>query len=404
MYAGKSAGIRFRKSRKMKAGFAQTDISPLKPVRQAGFIQQTERRSEIRDRLYVQMIGIEDEEKVLILLSADALGMPSDVQEEIRNTVSSHWDKPVQVILCCTHTHFAPDIKDEEYRKQFTAQAEEMILNCTWKEISCPGFSFRKEYYDGLGKSRISAYPSDQIFLSVIGLHDGEKELCDLIVYNCHPTVMDGYTPFFSAEYPGYAKRRLKEMHPEKNFVFLQSCAGDISTRFTRDAQDYEAMCRLAEKLVQETEKLMSEPAEILPAGKIITEQKTVPVAHVFEPISICELPEGLSEREIETIRIGSQVREKLAQKLDTLPCEVTLTALHAGKLCLIFCPNELFSGYLKNLRSETSMLVCYSTGYGGYVTPPYFTALTYERFTDTWSDDTKNVIESLIQNMSASK
>ena len=404
MYAGNSADTPFRKSNDMKAGFAQTDISPLMPVKQAGFIQQTEKRSEIRDRLYVQMIGMEDEEKVLILLSADALGMPADVQQEIQDRLSDHWNKPVQVILCCTHTHFAPDIKDPKYRTQFVSQASEMILHCSWKEVSEPGISFRKAFFDGLGKSRISAYPSDQIFLSVIGLHDGNKELCDLIVYNCHPTVMNGYTPFFSAEYPGYVKRRLKELHPDRNFVFLQSCAGDISTRFTRKSQDYEAMCELGEKLVCRAEEMLSEPADLLPAGKILTEQRTVSITHVFEPIDISKLPEGITEREIETIRIGAQVREKLAQKLDTLPKEVTLTALHAGRLCLIFCPNELFSGYLKNLGSDTSMLVCYSTGYGGYVTPPHFTALTYERFTDTWSDETKEEIASLIRNLSENR
>ena len=50
----------------MKASFAQSDVSPKQPVKQAGFIQQKEKRSEVRDPLYVQMLGIDDGKKIII--------------------------------------------------------------------------------------------------------------------------------------------------------------------------------------------------------------------------------------------------------------------------------------------------------------------------------------------------
>ncbi len=383
----------------MKASFAQSDVSPKQPVKQAGFIQQKEKRSEVRDPLYVQMLGIDDGKKIIILLSADSVGMNRSIQEEIQNSL--HFDKPAEIILSCTHTHFAPDSKDPVYRAQFIRQTAEMIAHAQWHEISRPGFTFRSEFYDGLGRSRISGFPSDRILLTDIGLYDGEQQLAEIVVHNCHPTVMDGYTPFFSAEYPGQLKRMLSEAHPGRHFMFLQSCAGDISTRFTRSSQSYEAMCELAGKLYHEVECLDRTDAEIQPVSELNICRETLPVTHVFEPIDISVLPEGITEREIETIRIGSQVRADLAKRLDTLPAEVTLTCIKAGKLCLLFCPNELFSSYLNQLASDTSMLVCYSCGYGGYVTPPGFTAITYERFTDTWSDETKRNIERTIRKLS---
>ena len=371
----------------------------MKPVKQAGFIQQTEKRSEVRDPLYVQMLGIDDGEKIIILLSADSVGMNRSIQDEIQGSL--HFEKPVEVILSCTHTHFAPDSKDLVYRAQFVEQAVDMICHAQWQEISKPGFTFRSEFYDGLGRSRISGFPSDKILLTRIGLFDGDQQLAEIVVHNCHPTVMDGYTPFFSAEYPGQLKRMLSEAHPGRFCMFLQSCAGDISTRFTRSSQSYEAMCELAEKLYHEVERLDQTDAEIQPVSGITILSETVAVKHVFEPIDISVLPEGITDREIETIRIGSQVRADLAKRLDTLPAEVTLSCIKAGALRILFCPNELFSSYLNDLVSDTSVLVCYSGGYGGYVTPLGFSAITYERFTDTWSDETKRNIEQVIRKMS---
>ncbi len=370
----------------------------MQPVKQAGFIQQTEKRSEVRDPLYVQMLGIDDGNKIIILLSADSVGMNRTIQEEIQSRL--HFDKPVEVILSCTHTHFAPDSKDPVYRAQFIEQTADMIDRAEWHEVPEPGFTFRSEFYDGLGRSRISGFPSDKILLTDIGLYDGDRQLAQIIVYNCHPTVMDGYTPFFSAEYPGQVKRMLSEAHPGRHCMFLQSCAGDISTRFTRSSQSYEAMCELAEKLFTEIERLDQTDAGIQPIREITISRETVPVTHVFEPIDISVLPEGITDREIETIRIGSRVRADLAKRLDTLPSEVTLTCVRAGSLRMLFCPNELFSSYLNDLASETSVLACYSCGYGGYVTPPGFSAITYERFTDTWSDETKRNIQQTIRNM----
>ena len=53
----------------------------MQPVKQAGFIQQKEKRSEVRDPLYVQMLGIDDGKKIIILLSADSVGMNRSIQE-----------------------------------------------------------------------------------------------------------------------------------------------------------------------------------------------------------------------------------------------------------------------------------------------------------------------------------
>ena len=62
-------------------------------AKQKGKAGETEKRSEVRDPLYVQMLGIDDGEKIIILLSADSVGMNRSIQDEIQGSL--HFEKPV---------------------------------------------------------------------------------------------------------------------------------------------------------------------------------------------------------------------------------------------------------------------------------------------------------------------
>ena len=384
----------------MKYTFAKCDITPVMPVKQAGFIQQVEKITAIKDRLYASVFGLEDGEKIILFLSVDSVGMQDTIRQTILSRIKKRYTKPVYLMLSCTHTHFAPDSKDEAYAGQFVNQVAEMFSHLTWKEIGDFRYSFVKERYKGIGTSRLSLHPSEEVWLYVVGLFDGKKRIGNIVIHNCHPTVMNGYTPFFSSEYPGHLRKCMENAYPGEVFLFWQSAAGDISTRFTRTSQSYEAMCGLAEKLFHEVCSLIHAPGETMPVASIGVETVTFPIIHTFEPIDMSDIPEGISDRELETIEIGQRVRTQLAGKMDTLPKETTLTCVSLGKLKVVFCPDELFSEYLKIISSEQAVVVCYSNGYGHYVTPPGFTEITYERFTDTWTDETKETLSSWIEKL----
>ena len=384
----------------MRIAVSKCDITPLKPVRQAGFIQQTEKISEVKDRLYASVIALENNGEVLYFLNADSIGMADSIRQRILDNVREE-GRTTYLMLSCTHTHFAADPRDPDYAEQFIRQASDMLASLSFSEVKDLRYSFAREPYEGVGKSRLSRYPSAFVYLYVISLYDGDKRLANIVVHNCHPTVMDGYTPFFSSEYPGQLRSRMEREYPGEGFLFWQSAAGDISSRFTRPDQSYESMCLLAEGLFREVKKMISLPKETYPAAGFSVTEETIPIRHVFEQIDVSVMPEGISEREKETILIGQKVRQDLAKKVDTLPKEVRLTNVSLSDLNVVFCEKELFSAYLGYLSSDRSVLVCYSNGYGGYVTPPGFDELTYERFTDTWSDETKKAAAECISRLS---
>ncbi|MBO4358368.1 MAG: hypothetical protein J5796_01045, partial [Erysipelotrichaceae bacterium] len=133
-------------------------------------------------------------------------------------------------------------------------------------------------------------------------------------------------------------------------------------------------------------------------------EYREVPVEydHEFTPIDLSKIRADLSEREIETIRIGQEVRAELERTSNLLfgklIKEAVIVSLDLGSVKIIFFPNEIFSHYMNYIDLDREMLVSYSNGYGPYVLPIDFEYITYEMFTDTLTRETKEKIIDILK------
>ena len=132
----------------------------------------------------------------------------------------------------------------------------------------------------------------------------GERTLVNLLIHNCHPTILEANVPYFSAEYPGYVLDKLQTAHPEAYFTYLQGASGDISTRFTRPGQDYESVRLLGDRLLIKIEELLQEKLPSAPFSLHYTEQ-LLHYEHTFAPIDLGNVRQNLSEREKLTIHYG---------------------------------------------------------------------------------------------------
>ena len=171
--------------------------------------------------------------------------------------------------------------------------------------------------------------------------------------------------------------------------MFLQSAAGDVSTRFTRTASDYANVKRLGMNLVDEVENLMEEKPDRIPLDHAEYQRKVLTIEHDLR------LPENtgdreMSDREKSEIEIGRQVRSYISTHQERMHAYCLMSALHFGTYTIVFCPNEAFSWYLSCIDRSRSSLVCYSNGYQPYLMGPDQSFTTYECFLDTWSHETK--------------
>ncbi|SJZ45641.1 hypothetical protein [Anaerorhabdus furcosa] len=383
----------------MKYSIKTITIDSPFPIKQSGFIQQVNPISQVHDDLHARILSFEDNDKILFLLSCDNLGFRIHVQDEIERQLTLRKEKQCHVILSSTHTHFAPDPHDEKYQAFFIDKIVQACISLEYTESNL-FMCYQHEKFDKVGRSRISNHTAN-VVLQTLSIYDGDKRVITCITHNCHPTILNGDTPFFSSEYPGYTLQHLSDMYKETFFTFFQGASGDISSRFTRISQDYAGVEYLGNILVNEVNTMLFNEKNFKSFDSIDFTAKDLPLEHDFTPIDLSLIPDGLTDREKETINIGIKVREELLKNPEQLNKEVRISRVKLGEIKLIFSPNELFSYYTKAINEDDSMLICYSNGYSPYVTGINENFITYEKFTDTLTPATKHALFDLIKDLS---
>ena len=386
----------------MKYAFKKINIESPFPTRQCGHSCQTEKLFSYHDPLYARVTAFCDEDSWIIHYSMDLLAFDLKHRNELEEKLRDYYQDPsIHVLTSTTHTHYANDVRDPEYVAYLMQLLYEQTVTMEYGEIGDVTASFQKIHSTAVGRSRISGYELNNEYLSLIRFYRGENNFLSIVYYNCHPTVLKADTPYFSAEYPGYVLKKLEDSHPGTDFTFLQGAAGDISSRFVRDGQDYEAMAKLGDALYEQIQNLYKENADRVPL-KISYKAVPIEYKHEFTPIDLSKIRSDLSEREMETIRIGQIERAKLEQSnnmiFGKLIEEALIVALDLGCARPIFFPNEIFSYYMNFLKEDNELLVSYSNGYGPYVLPPDFEYITYEMFTDTLTRETKEKLIEILK------
>ena len=380
----------------MQISFKKINIESPTPTTQCGHIQQTYVLDEYHDHLYCRALGLKDDNNWIIHLSFDLLSFRVDMRNELQDYVRKYYkNNNIHLITSSTHTHYANNPSDEKYKPWLLNKLKKEISTMDYKEYQNVETSYQKLHTKTLGKSRISGYETENEYLCIIKFFENNNNFLNIIINNCHPTILKAETKFFSSEYPGYILKKLEEKYPNSNFTFIQGAAGDISTRFTRSGQDYDALIELSDKFLVEVNKLMDEDIKHIPL-KLEYNEKVVEYEHDFTPLDLSKVRDNLTEREKETIEYGLKQREKYLnpdmkdQIFSVVSKEAIVAGLDIGSIKIIFFPNEIFSEYLNELELDTKILVSYSNGYGPYVLPIDFKYITYEMIMDTLTKKTK--------------
>lgn len=377
----------------MKFAASTIDICSPFPTTQWGHITQTNELFIYHDPLRARILYLEEGDTRILHISADVLGMVQKIRDRLQAEARQYFQDPaLHLITSATHTHYANSLKNERYAEYFFQTLLSGIRHLDIREYQNVRTAYKTVFFDGVGKSRISGYESGKEYLTLIRIFHGERTLVNLLIHNCHPTILEANVPYFSAEYPGYVLDKLQTAHPEAYFTYLQGASGDISTRFTRPGQDYESVRLLGDRLLIKIEELLQEKLPSAPFSLHYTEQ-LLHYEHTFAPIDLGNVRQNLSEREKLTIHYGEIVRRQMEESQDVIH-DALWASLEIGEFRIIFCPNEIFSDYLNCLNLENSMLVSYSNGYGPYILPVDFPYLTYETFTDTLTRETKEKIK----------
>ena len=388
----------------MKYSFKKINIESPFPTTQCGHLSQTNELFEYHDHLYARASSFKDDNNWIIHLSMDLLAFDLASRNNLQAYLREYYkDDTIYVITSTTHTHYANSVRNPKYVEYLVDLLKKEIVLMEYKDVENITTSYQRIHSNAVGKSRISGYETNNEYLSLIRFYENDNNFFNIVYYNCHPTILQANVPYFSSEYPGYVLKKLEDNYPNVDFTYLQGAAGDISSRFVRSGQDYEALEELGNSLYKEITELMDKDVDKV-EFKLEYKEVYLEYEHEFTPIDLSQIRQDLSERELETIRLGQIMRKNLEEKnnpiFTTLIKDIIISSLNVGSVKFIFFPNEIFSEYMNYLDLDKQLLVSYSNGYGPYVLPIDFKHVTYEMFTDTLTRKTKEKIIDIFKNI----
>lgn len=244
----------------LRAGFAETDITPAIGKLMPGGFEPCVAIEPPRGRLKVTAMAVENNGTKMILVSADLLSMSVGYADRLRARISNRTGVPTEnIMLASTHIHTGAAV---DYQLWLCPPDEE-VNTVTTEGI----YQAAKRAWENLGQAKIGAGVGEErrySFCRDIWMTDGTMEMnpsrkrrermvktatdpdysvnvmrvddpdgnikAFLVNYANHPDCNATYKSSFSADFPGALRRNLKRVYGEDvKVLFFNGTAGDIN-------------------------------------------------------------------------------------------------------------------------------------------------------------------------------
>ncbi len=395
----------------MKAGAAtltiNNDIGTL--IQGAGNPDQ--RVEYIRDPLEANALYLDDGTGKLLFISCDLACLESEQVTGYRRSIAARTGVPAHAVLIgCSHTHSGPVVACTDPRKPvdtaYAAGLEERLSAAAGKAVAnaAPaklgwglgearlGYNRRVCYRDGTHHMyRRSGHdtdftgiegPDDTTFLA-LGVFDKSGRLLAVLHHGTgHPDAFFGCN-FLSADYPGAARRLLREACGEIPVLFFNGALGDIAMS---QQQHPQGSANEAEQKVMRFGTALA--AETL---RLLHEMEPEPDCRISQQRAELDLPVRLPSDE--SVRAGREVLRRieagedirgmdaifawgpvsLMDRFGENPIDrIAVHAIRIGDLYIAAHPFELFCQYQLDIRrrspSRNTVVFGLTDGYGGYL------------------------------------
>jgi neutral ceramidase len=366
-------------SARLLAGWAKSDITPPLTIPYLGFAPKRHSFFEgVHDRLHARAVALRQEGRLVILLSADAIGFDNHIlgpgrsfTGEVRRRVRELCrDDTAEIMLTATHAHSTPEtlnfrpLTDQSdgaawldgLVEQLAETAREAAASLRPVEVT-----YASSHLDGLAVQRRAALfaegeklPIDRELI-VITLRDEAGRRCLLTNFACHAVTVQ-VQPLISGDFPGVAMQALEStLAGCECAVFLQGADGDINPPQVR--ANFDDVAEFARILTEGVVRLAEGTTEAQPVA--LATRSTV------LDLPSRPLPAGDDFSEEQQVRIG----------WGTGPLAGEVQVLRLGNLAVVGLPGEPFVelGLAIKARSTAAhtLVVGYANDYLGYLTTP---------------------------------
>lgn len=261
----------------LKSSFVTVDITPQKPVFQAGFASRTHQSEGVDDPIFLKCALLRANTS-LLMITIDAVGADRGFVDGMKDALQASFGfKADEIIINFSHTHssvyltgedpnkrprqnysmaqvrwhkfdephdFTEDVKWFHWLREQTiaavAQCFETLkdsLISVAKGTSDAGISRRVPTPTGtLFKPNPNAKIDKDLFVIKLSAPDGALQGI-LFNYACHPTMKNDYR--ISGDFVGHTCSVLEATYPGSTVLFLQGCAADIRASRTSDGENF---------------------------------------------------------------------------------------------------------------------------------------------------------------------
>ena len=415
----------------LNAAAVEVDITPPVGVKMAGYSARLNASQGIHDPLKAQILLLELKDSRVIFISLDLLAVQAQFAQKVRAAIKEKTGVDEDhILIACSHTHSGPqgfnldDLILQESR--FDSLQEIVCLKlagaCAWAagKLQPAAVSLGRSRIDGLGLNRNDPQKGaadHQILVLRVDDSSG-KPLAVLFNYGCHPTVMGADNLLISADYPGAARDMLKGIFPQAIFMFTNSAAGDVSTRFTRHGATFFEVARLGQIMGAAVLQAMNIAETFDPQ---VLSAKVIPIDLALKPFPteaeaqalLVEAQDTLKQMRAEGASAGEL--RKIVTKIEGIEVlllqiqyykgkeklQSQLQSIQLGPLHMVAVPGEPFSKTFLDIKQRVQpdavILIGYANDYKGYF-PESVPGLpgTYEDFVSPFSSQAALDIKEL--------
>ncbi|MCO5222830.1 MAG: neutral/alkaline non-lysosomal ceramidase N-terminal domain-containing protein [Thermomicrobiales bacterium] len=353
-----------------------------------------------------------------VLVAADLAAVDSGLVDEVAEATGL--DR-TELALCASHSHSGPigvvsrlhpadpDQCAPALRASFVQRASQAI-EAAKRRLEPVDLLFGRAETHGLAANRNAPDGPFDPALSVLATRNRAGRLASVLVhFACHPTILSSDSRVLSADFPGALRRETERLLTQTGdppvVLSVNGAAGDVSTRFTRLAQDPSEVERVGHGLAQATLRALESAREVGPGLGSARVPVTLDLRSLDDSLLETEMDAGghtgltdAERRMWETRAQGAVLLRKLtATGGETVVRSFELPAWQFGEVGLVAIPGELFASLGREIAEQSpgpELVLGYANGYAGYlVDTAAYEASTYEALASPFAPGTGETV-----------
>ena len=374
-----------------EVGFARVDMDPPPGLSLQGYFEARP-ASGVLDPVQVNCLALSDGKRRALLFSLDLESLHG-MADTWRRRLSARTGVDAEcVYIACTHTHTGPSFGpvetsweiatpsspafDEQLYRRVEDCATAALADMSAAEIAiarteCPGVSFVRRFRMKDGTMRTNPGVGNTNIVAAVGAPDETVQLVRfrrakgdvaLVNFQCHPDMIGGSK--YSADWPGFVRRRVELARPGTRCVFFNGAQGDtnhIDVRPGRGAQRGYDGSRVFGEKVADAALAVWDRVTVLSAGEIAGCVRRVTV-----PLRKGRTPGVDAKNQVEAFRL-----KMLADKPDTYEIPVSVITVGTA-LAFAGLPGEPFTAIGREVKAASSrgmtIFTCLTNGAFGYI------------------------------------